>query len=57
MAGLDQPELLIDFLELVGRAGAIALFLCELDVRVVDMVIEPRLVDLLAFCLDFHALR
>src|SRR6185369_271166 len=52
----DEAERLVDFLELVGGARAVALLHRELHVRVVDMVVEPRLVDLLALCLDFHRL-
>jgi hypothetical protein len=55
MPGLDQPQRLVDLLEFVGRTGAIALPLGELDVGVVDVVVQPRLVHLLAFGLDFHA--
>jgi RNA-binding protein len=44
---------LVDLLELVGGAGAIALALGQLDVGVVDVVVEPRLVDLLALGLTF----
>ncbi|MPM95252.1 hypothetical protein SDC9_142406 [bioreactor metagenome] len=55
MAGADQVELLVDLLELVGRAGAITLFLGQLHIGIVDVLIEPGLVDLLAFGLDFHS--
>ena len=41
MAGLDEPQRLVDLLELVGRAGAKALLLGELHVRVVHMVVQP----------------
>ena len=49
VARLDQAQGLVDFLELVGGAGAVALPRGELDVGVVDVVVQPRLVDLLAF--------
>ena len=51
----NQPQLLVDFLELVGRTGAIALFLGHLDVGVIDVVVEPRLVDLFAFGLNLQS--
>jgi hypothetical protein len=54
MARLDQPQLLVDLLELVGRAGPITLFVGQLDVGVIDMVVQPGLVDLLALGFYFH---
>jgi hypothetical protein len=39
LSGFDQAERLVDLLELVGRAGAIALFLGLFDIGVVDMVV------------------
>ncbi|MNR46009.1 hypothetical protein D3C85_1649220 [compost metagenome] len=55
IAGTDQVQLLVDLLDLVGRACAKALDLGEFHIGVVDMVIEPCLIDLLAFGLGFHA--
>ena len=49
--GLSRLQLLVDLLQLVGGAGAIALALRQLDVRVGQVVVQPRLVDLLALCL------
>ena len=60
LAGLDRVTLvhseglLVDLFELVGGACAVALLLGELDVGVVDMVVKPCLVHLLAFGLGFH---
>ena len=53
-ARLDQPQGLIDLFELVSRTRPIAVFLGHLHIGVVDVVVEPRLVDFLAFGLDFH---
>mmetsp|Transcript_42798 Transcript_42798/g.69849 ORF Transcript_42798/g.69849 Transcript_42798/m.69849 type:complete len:209 (+) Transcript_42798:271-897(+) len=55
LPGPDQLELLVDLLELVGSARAVAFFLRELHIGVVDMVVQPRLVDLLALGLGFHS--
>jgi len=54
LPGPDQAQRLVDLLELVGGAGAVALALRHLHVGVVDMVVEPGLVDLAALGLDFH---
>ena len=55
VSGPNQLQGLVDFLELVGRTGTIALFLGHLDVGVVDVVVEPRLVDLFAFGLNLQS--
>ena len=49
-----QAQGFVDLLELVGRSGPVALFLGQFDVGIVDVVVEPRFVDLFAFGLDFH---
>ena len=54
VTGADQAQGFVNFLELVGRARAVALFLRQLDVGVVDVVVQPGFVDFLAFCLQFH---
>ncbi len=46
LARLDQLVLFVDLLELVGRARAIAFALRQLDVGIVDMVVQPRLPEL-----------
>ena len=46
--GREQVQLLVDLLQLVGGAGAVALALRQLHVRVGEVVVQPRLVDLLA---------
>ena len=48
---------LVDLLQLVGGAGAIALVLRQLDVRIVDVVVQPGLVDLLALGLASSSAR
>jgi hypothetical protein len=55
IARSHQAERLIDLLELVGSPGAVALALGLLDVGVVDMLVEPGLVDLFALGANFHA--
>ena len=52
--GLIRPRRLVDLLQLVGRARAVALLLRQLDVGVVDMVVEPGLVDFAALAVDLH---
>ena len=51
LARLEQVQLLVDLLQLVRGAGPVALALGELDVRIGQVVVQPRLVELLAFVL------
>ena len=53
---MDQTQGFIDFFEFVGRSRTKAFLLSLLDVGVVDVVIEPRLVDFFTFGFDFHFL-
>jgi hypothetical protein len=55
LARLDEPQRLVDLLQLVGGPRAVAVLLRHLDVGIVDVVVEPRLVDLLAFAGDLHS--
>ena len=50
----QQLELLVDLRQLVGRASAITLALRQFHIGVVGVILQPLLVDLLAFRLDFH---
>ena len=52
---VDQPEGFVDLLELVRRTRPVTVLLGQLDIGVVDVLVQPRLVDLLALSLDFHA--
>jgi hypothetical protein len=52
--GLQQTQGFVDFFELEGGARTVAVALGQLDVRVVDVVVQPGLVDLLALGADFH---
>jgi hypothetical protein len=54
LPGPDQLHLLVDFLELVRGAGTVALLLGQLHVRIGEVVMQPRLVNLLALGLDLH---
>jgi RNA-binding protein YhbY len=55
LARPQQTQGFVDLLELVGGARAIAVALRQLDVGVVDVVVEPGLVDLLALGLTSWA--
>ena len=57
VAGTDQAQGFIDLLELVGGARTEALLLRQAHIRIVDVLVEPGLVDLLALGFDFDAHR
>jgi hypothetical protein len=40
-SGLEQPVLVVDLGELEGRAAAIALPLSRLDIRIVELALQP----------------
>ncbi len=50
----DEMESFVNFFELVRSASAVALFLCQFDVGVVDVLVKPRLVDFFTLGFDFH---
>ena len=54
LARFDETQRFIDFLELVSGARAVALQLGLPDVRVIDVFIDPRPIDLAAFGFFFH---
>ena len=54
LARLEQVQLLVDLLQLVRGAGPVALALGELDVRIGQVVVQPRLVELLGLSSRRH---
>ena len=54
LAGREQVQLLVELLQLVRGAGAIALALRELHVRIGEVLVQPGLVELLAFAARRH---
>ncbi len=54
LPGTDQLQGFVDLLELVCRARSIAIFAGLTHIGVVDVFIEPCLVDFFAFAFNFH---
>lgn len=45
LARLDELFAFVDFLQLVGRTGPVALFLCQFDIRIVDVIVDPVFIE------------
>jgi RNA-binding protein len=54
LPGTNELQGLVDLFELVGRARSVAIFAGLTHIGVVDVFVEPGLVDFFAFAFNFH---